>query len=124
MKFSAPRLQRVALACYLALIGLTLLWEGWLAPAPGAPPGFWLTIKSIPLLFPLFGILRGRRTSYLWASLLLLAYFTEGVVVAYTDRHAPLGLHAPWLYALMEIVLVLGFIASAAYYVRRTATDQ
>jgi len=123
MIFSASRLQHLALGCYLGLIALTVCWEGWLAPGPVAPPGFWLTVKSIPLLLPLFGILRGRRTSFLWASLLLLAYFTEGVIVAYTDRHAPLGWHAPWLYALAEITLVLGFIASAAYYVRRTAGE-
>lgn len=121
MIFTAQRLHYLALGCYLGLIALTLAWEGWLAPAAGVPPELWLIIKSIPLLIPLFGLLHGRRTTYLWASLLLLMYFIEGVVITVADRTAPLGWHAPRLYALVEIALVLGFIASAAYYVRRTA---
>ena len=67
----------------IALILLGLAWELWLAPL--RPGGSFLVLKVIPLLFPLFGVLRGKRYTYQWASMLILAYFTEGVVRAYSD---------------------------------------
>ena len=112
------RLQGLALASYLLLILLVLLWEGWLAPAPKAPPGFWLTLKGLLLLVPLFGMLRDRPRSYLWASLLVLFYFMEGVMLIYLHRAEGFALHNVLPYALLETLLTLGFIASAGLYVR------
>lgn len=113
---------RLALVAYLGLIVLTLLWEGWLAPAPKAPPGLWLMVKSLPLLLPLFGLLHGRRYTYQWSLFLILAYFTEGVVVAYAHRQEGLALGSPVPYAWLEIVLTTVFFVSAILYIRRSRT--
>lgn len=112
------RLQGFALASYLLLILLVVLWEGWLAPAPKAPPGFWLTLKGLLLLVPLFGMLRDRPRSYLWASLLVMLYFMEGVMLLYVHRAEGFALHNVLPYALLETLLTLGFIASAGFYIR------
>lgn len=115
---AAKRLQQLALSCYLLLILLVVLWEGWLAPAPKTPPGFWLTIKSLPLLLPLPGMLRDKPRSYLWASLLLLLYFMEGTMLLTRHRLEDFALHSVLPYALLETLLTLGFIASAGFYIR------
>lgn len=115
----SARLARIAVAAYLALIVLTLLWEGWLAPARYAPPGVWLTLKALPLLLPLWSLLRGRPTAFVWASLMLLLYFIEGIVLAFQYRHEAWSLHATLPYALLEIVLCTIFFVSGAYYSRR-----
>ena len=112
------RLQGLALGNYLLLILLVVLWEGWLAPAPKAPPGFWLTLKGLLLLAPLFGMLRDRPRSYLWASLLLMLYFMEGIMLLYVHRAEGFALHNVLPYALLETLLTLGFIASAGFYIR------
>ena len=116
------RLQRVALASYLALLALTVLWEGWLTPVPNSPPGFWLAVKSIPLLLPLFGLLHDKPRSYAWASLLLLLYLTEGLVLLWTERTLGFarGSALPW--ALLETLLTLAFIVTASLYIRSRAT--
>ncbi len=111
---------RLALAAYLGLIVLTLAWEGWLAPAPKAPPGLWLMVKSLPLLLPLFGLLHGRRYTYQWSLFLILAYFTEGVVVTFAHRQAGFALHSPVPYASLEIVLTTVFFVAAILYIRRS----
>ena len=123
MPWPAKRLQGLALTIYLLLIFLVLLWEGWLAPAPKAPPGFWLTFKSVLLLLPLFGMLRDRPRSYLWASLLVMFYFMEGVMLIYLHHAEALTLHNVLPYALLETVLTLGFIVSAGFYVRAARTS-
>ncbi len=113
---TARALCRTALASWLALIVLTVLWEGWLAPK--APPGFWLAVKALPLLLPLFGLLRGLARTYVWASLLALLYLTEGLVLAWSERAGGLRLDSPWPYALLEAALSALFVVTAAYCAR------
>ncbi len=112
------RLGLIALIAYLALLVLSVLWEGWLSPAPRVPPGLWLTLKAVPLLIALPGVLHGRPKAHVWAELLVLLYFMEGLIVAYLHRNDALATDTPLLYAWIEIVLCLVFIASSAYYVR------
>jgi len=117
------RLQRLALASYFALLTLTVAWEGWLAPVPNSPPGFWLAVKSLPLLLPLFGLLHGKPRNYAWATLLLLLYLTEGLVLLWTERALGFarGSALPW--ALLETLLTLVFIVTAALYIRGRAAS-
>ena len=77
------RLRWAAVASLLGLIVLSLLWERWLSPI--RPGGSWLMLKAIPLLLPLRGLLYGKRYTYQWSSLLILAYLTEGLVRATSD---------------------------------------
>jgi uncharacterized membrane protein len=100
----------------LALTFLCLAWELWIAPL--RPGGSWLALKALPLLSPLMGILHGRRYTYQWASMLILAYFAEGVVRALSDTGASAGL------ALAEALLALVFFVSAVFYARLTRLSQ
>ena len=68
----------LAQAVWCALIALTLLWD-W-AFAPLHTGRALLLIKLLPLLLPLRGILRGRVYTYQYCSMLVLAYFCEGVM--------------------------------------------
>lgn len=102
-------------AATLSLVGLILLclaWELWLAPL--RPGGSWLVLKTLPLLAPLRGVLRGRRYTYQWASMLVLAYFAEGIVRAMTERGTSIVL------ALAESALGAVFFVSSIVYVRAT----
>ena len=103
-------LRRAAWGALLALILLCLAWELWLAPL--RPGGSLIALKALPLLLPLPGILRGRRYTFQWSSLLILAYFAEGATRAWSER----GLSQ--LLAGGEIVLSLVFFAAAVAYAR------
>ncbi|MGL5633269.1 MAG: DUF2069 domain-containing protein [Azovibrio sp.] len=103
-----PRLQLAASISIIALIFLCLLWELWLAPLK--PGGSWMAAKAFLLLFPLFGILKGKRYTYQWSSMLALLYFMEGIVRAMTDKGLSQTL------AVLEVILSLTlFIALVAY---------
>ena len=78
-----PIFRSAALASLVALLALSLLWELWLAPL--RPGGSLLALKAAPLALPLAGIYAGRRYTYQWSSLLVLAYFAEGVVRAWSE---------------------------------------
>ncbi|MBL8397661.1 MAG: DUF2069 domain-containing protein [Candidatus Accumulibacter sp.] len=96
----------------IALIFLCLAWELRLAPVQTG--GSWLALKCLPLLMPLFGILNGRRYTYQWASMLILLYFTEGIVRATTDHGPGQGL------AVVETVLSVLFFVATVTYARQT----
>jgi uncharacterized membrane protein len=107
-----PVLRTVASATLVALMLLCLAWELWLAPL--RPGGSFLALKVLPLVFPLRGILEGRRYTYQWSSMLILAYFTEGVMRAWGDRGVSQAL------AAIEVALSLVFFAAAVAFARAT----
>jgi uncharacterized membrane protein len=109
----ARRANFAAIITLIALIALCVVWELWLAPL--RPGGSWLVLKALPLLAPLFGILRGKRYTHQWASLLIQLYLLEGLARTASDS-GPMR----WL-ALAEVALALAFFAAAASYARLTA---
>ena len=105
-------LRLVASGSLIGLLLLCLAWELWLAPL--RPGGSFLALKAAPLALAIPGLLNGRRTTYQWSSMLILAYFAEGVVRAWSERGAA------QLLALAEIALSLAFFAAAVAYARQT----
>ncbi len=98
-------------ACLLGLIALCLAWELWLAPL--RPGGSLLALKVLPLLFPLFGVLKGRIYTYKWLTMFVLLYFTEGVMRGWADTG--LSQQLAWV----EIGLSIGLYVASILFVRR-----
>ena len=105
-------LRALASALLVALIVLCLAWELWLAPL--RPGGSYLALKAAPLTIPLLGILLGKRYTYQWSSMFVLAYFTEGVVRTWGERGTP------QLLAGAEVALSVLFFATVVAYSRLT----
>jgi uncharacterized membrane protein len=107
--------EKLQLGASISLIGLIMLalaWETILAPLK--PGGSLLVLKTLPLLLPLFGILRGKRYTYQWSCMFILLYFTEGAVRAWSDT----GLSAQL--AVLEVILSVVFFTCAIFYARVT----
>jgi uncharacterized membrane protein len=105
-------LRLVAAGSLLLLIVLCLAWELWLAPL--RPGGTLMALKAMPLLLAVRGIAAGKRYTYQWSSMLILAYFAEGVMRAWSERGLSQAL------AGAEIALSLVFFAAAVGYARLT----
>jgi uncharacterized membrane protein len=101
-----------ACACLIGLILLGLAWE--LALAPVKPGGSWLVLKVLPLMVPLFGVLRMRRYTLQWTTLLIWLYAAEGAVRAWSDTGRSAQL------ATIELALALGYFAAVVLYLRAT----
>ena len=102
-------MRSASAASLIALIALSLAWELWLAPL--RPGGSLLALKALPLALPLSGILKGKRYTYQWSSMLILAYFAEGATRAWSESS---------VLAVAELVLSLIFFAAAVSYARMT----
>jgi uncharacterized membrane protein len=105
-------LRLAAAGSLVALIALCLAWELWLAPL--RPGGSLVALKALPLLLPFRGIAAGRRYTYQWSSMLILAYFAEGVTRAWSETGLSQKL------ALAEIALSAVFFVAAVSYARLT----
>lgn len=104
-----------ASASLLALIVLCVAWEAWLAPL--RPGGSWMILKVVPLLAAVFGILRGKRYTYQWTSMLSLLYLTEGVL-----RAGDGGLAGAL--AIAEFVLAVLLFVTTTMYARNAAPSR
>jgi uncharacterized membrane protein len=103
-------LRALASVALMALIALCLVWELWLAPL--RPGGSLLALKALPLVLPLGGILAGRRYTYQWSSMLILAYFAEGATRAWADAGMARSL------AVLEMALSVVFFAAVVSFAR------
>ena len=107
------RSLRLTAAGSLALLFvLALAWELWLAPL--RPGGSLLALKALPLLVAFRGVATGRRYTFQWSSMLVLAYFAEGVTRAWSERGASQAL------AAAEVALSLVFFVAAVSFARLT----
>ncbi len=108
----APKVFHIgALASLVALIVWLVVWEIWVAPLK--PGGSWLALKALPLLIPLGGVVKRDIYTLQWSAMVILLYFTEGVVRAWSDTLAESRLMA-W----GEIILVCVYFACALLYLR------
>ena len=108
----APKFFHLGAIGSLALLILWLVaWE--LVVAPLHPGGSLLALKALPLLIPLRGVIKRDIYTLQWSSMVILLYFTEGVVRAWSDKTA-----ASRIMAGGEIVLVVVYFACALLYLR------
>jgi uncharacterized membrane protein len=104
------RMRLLCVALLLALIGLGLAWELWLAPLKGGSGA--LALKVLPLTLAISGLLKHKLYTYRWVSLLIWLYFTEGVMRATSDSGVSQAL------AGIEVTLSAALFTACAIYVR------
>jgi uncharacterized membrane protein len=105
-------LYTLTLFGYFGTLILLTAWYSWLAPTTLFPIALILMIVLIPLLFPLRGLLHGRKYTFAWSCFLALLYFIHGVMEAYSSevtRH--LG--------LVEVLFTSTWFVAAMAYVRK-----
>ena len=108
----APKFFHMGAIASLVLLILWLVaWETVVAPLH--PGGSWLALKAVPLLIPLGGVVRRDIYTLQWSSMVILLYFTEGAVRAWSDS-LPLSRMMAW----GEITLVCIYFLCALLYLR------
>lgn len=91
------------LAIYLATLAWQVIWHG-LLPVPLGARNVWLTLVAcLPLLIPLAGLVRGNYRSMIWAGLLLMLYFTIGIMEVWSNPPQRLP-------AMVQVVLAVFYL--------------
>lgn len=100
-----------AIGSLVLLIVWCILWEMWIAPLK--PGGSWMVLKAAPLLIPLAGVIKRDVYTLQWTSMMILLYFSEGVVRGWSDT----GTMSAWL-GWGEALIVIVYFVCAIMYVR------
>ncbi|RUO44325.1 DUF2069 domain-containing protein [Aliidiomarina taiwanensis] len=103
--------RKLTLVCYLPLILFVVLWQTVLAPSEFISLPLAFVLFVLPLLLPLYGILKGNPYTHAWANFILMLYFLHGFTTIYTlweRRYLP----------LIELLLTTGAFIGATYYAR------
>lgn len=91
------------LAIYLATLVWQVIWHG-LLPVPLGAQNVWLALFAcLPLLIPLAGFVRGNYRSMIWAGLLLMLYFTIGVMEIWSNPPQRLP-------AMVQVILAVFYL--------------
>jgi uncharacterized membrane protein len=100
-----------------SLLALLVLWSAWSTIWVGvhhAPTGVGLALAILPLLIGLYGLLRQRRSFFIWLGLISLFYFIHAVVSLYAPQPAHLSL------AIVETIVSLFLFFGAFTWLRHT----
>ncbi|MFP4560466.1 MAG: DUF2069 domain-containing protein [Thiohalorhabdus sp.] len=120
---SPPLWQATAVTGLLGLLFTSMAWALWWSP--GSPYPIWMTIKSVPLLLPLRGLLHGRRRTAQWASFLPLPYLLGSILAVYGFLVPPHFTSAPdFVGAVLQGVFGILLMTGSMYYAYTTAGER
>ncbi len=101
------------IACF-SILSLTLLmacWYSLLSPSDSLPNWLPTALLTLPLLPAIPGILRGHRYTYGWAPLLMMLYWSHGIMEGWSvPEDRPM--------ALAELILSLSLFWACIFYLR------
>ena len=116
-RYADPRRARVGrvltLVGFFGLVALFLNWFVWIAPPATMPRAFPIIALVVPLLFPMRGLLHGRRYTHQWTSFLTMVYFALGVDAWFNAAPAREWLGAAQV--LFSLALFVGTVLYARY---------
>ena len=108
----------VTRGAWLALIGLQLVWFGWLAPSESLGRLGGTVFALVPLMLPLWWVLRLGWDGLVIGGMILLGYFCFAVVEAWVDPSVR------WLAVAQIALIVVYFVAMLAIRRQRPADNQ
>lgn len=73
------------LAAYFGTLAWQPIWHGLLPPPFGTRNAWLAIVACLPLLIPLAGLVRMKYRSMIWAGLLLMLYFTIGIMEVWSN---------------------------------------
>lgn len=110
-RLSTNNLKKLALFGYFSLLIFMPLWLLVLSPSEGLQPLLTLAMFTLPLLFPLKGLVQGNPYTYAWANFIVMIYFLHSLTTLWVipeDR----------LWASIELILATIMFVAGSYYAK------
>lgn len=108
---STSHLKIMALTGYFTLLILMPLWLIVLSPSQGLSPTLSLVLFTLPLLFPLKGLLQGNPYTYAWSNFIVLIYFLHSLTTLWVSKEDK-------VWALIELAAATLMFIGASYYAK------
>ena len=101
----------LALSGFLGLLVWMTLWQ--FVFEQDAKYGQWLGVALyvVPLLFPFWGIVKGKPYTHAWANFVVLLYFLHSLTVMYAEP-------SEFWYGVVELILATMMFVGCSLYAR------
>ena len=103
----------LTLVGFFGLLAWVILWHLWLSPHPDLNPWLLPVIWTVPLLFPLKGIVQGNPYTHAWGNFVLMPYFLHALTLITTDEGER------WLAVVELVFTTLAFVGTIYYASQR-----
>jgi len=104
------QLKITTLIAYFSLLFYMPLWLIILNPSVMSP---WLSVSlfTLPLLFPLKGLIKGDPYTYAWTNFIIMLFFLHSVTTLFVSA-------SDLIWASIELTLTTVFFLSSSYYAK------
>jgi len=109
--FSISTLQKIALSGYFGLLLFMPLWLVVLNPSDGLTPTLSLIFFTLPLLFPLKGLVQGNPYTYAWSNFIVMIYFLHSLTTLWVSADDT-------IWALIELTFASLMFFGGTYYAK------
>jgi len=110
-RISTKNLKTITLTSYFSLLIFMPLWLIYINPSEGLSPTLSLVMFTLPLLFPLKGLVRGNPYTYAWSSFIVMIYFLHSLTTLWVSPE-------DLLWASIELILATTMFVAGAYYAK------
>jgi len=110
-KLSTNNYRKIALVGYFSLLIYMPLWLLVISPSAGLSTTTTLLFFTLPLLFPLPGLLKGKPYTYAWSNFITLIYFLHSVTTLWvipSDR----------IWASLELLFATTMFIGCSYFAK------
>ncbi len=109
--FSTQTHKKIALSGYFSLLIYMPVWLLIINPSEGLSPLLTLTMFTLPLLFPLKGLLQGNPYTFAWANFIIMIYFLHSLTTLWVSKE-------DLIWATLELILTTMMFLSGSYYTK------
>lgn len=110
-RFSTPTLKKITLASYFSLLFFMPTWLIFINPTEGFSPLLTLAMFTLPLLFPLRGLIKGNPYTYAWSNFVIMIYFLHSLTTLWVVPEDT-------LWASIELLLCSTMFIAGSYYAK------
>ena len=110
-RFATNTYKKIALIGYFSLLFFMPLWLIVLSPSESLSATTSLFIFTLPLLFPLKGMLQSNPFTYAWSNFIVLIYFLHSLTTLWV-------LPADRIWAILELIFASAMFYGATYYAK------
>lgn len=110
-RVSCATLKKITLTGYFGLLIWMPLWLLYINPTEGFSPYLTLTMFTLPLLFPMKGLLQGNPFTYAWSNFVIMIYFLHSLTTLWVSPE-------DFLWALIELIFTTIMFIGASYYAK------
>ncbi|GAA6204487.1 DUF2069 domain-containing protein [Thalassotalea sp. SU-HH00458] len=109
--FSTQAHKKIALTGYFALLVYMPLWLLLINPSDGLSPMLTLVMFTLPLLFPLKGLIQGNPYTYAWSNFIVMIYFLHSLTTLWVSEE-------DMIWAMLELIFTTMMFISGSYFAK------